>query len=313
MGAGNGQRQFKGVDGVEPKPLAEQLLGGHDGGWRLLEVEGGHDQGGKRLFGGRLGGRCGSGDSGGLQVYHGEGKYIAAAAQGAKNKVQSPRCKEWRTDVGARVQVGAGCMAVAAPMAGHVAVAAGGRYGVALALAAMQALAAGLILWGATPRRWRWLGVAVPGVLLAGMAVGAAGWSAEAGVLAGAGLGHAMLYGGLLAVFGQSLRPGRDSLVTQVARRMNPRFHPGMVPYTRGVAWLWCALFAGQLAASAVLLAGAPGAWRGLVTGWHAVAVAAVAVTEVLVRRWRWRHEQPTGFAEMVHGMRAVRRDAKGG
>src|SRR3954451_8376880 len=69
-----------------------------------------------------------------------------------------------------------------------------------------------------------------------------------------AGLGHALLCGTLLALFGQSMRPGRVALVTMMAQRINPRFRPGMIPYSRAVNWLWCAFFAVQLAGSALLL-----------------------------------------------------------
>ena len=203
----------------------------------------------------------------------------------------------------------AGMVAFGAPVAGHVAPLLGQGYGTVLAFAAAQAVAAGVLIRAAVPGRWRGLGAVVAGVLLAGMGVGAA-WSAAAGVLAGAGLAHAMLYAGLLAVFAGSLRG--DAVVTRVARRVNPGFHPGMVPYTRAVTWVWCGLFAGQLGASAVLLGVAPGAWAGLVTGWHAVAVAVLAAAELGVRRWRWRHERPTGLAATVRGWRAVRQDAEG-
>lgn len=205
----------------------------------------------------------------------------------------------------------AALVAVMAPVAGHMALRLGQGYGTALACAAVGAMAAGIVIRGAAPPRWRPLGLIVPAVLLAGMAAAGAGWSAEAGVLAAAGLGHAMLYAALLAAFARSLRG--EALVTTMARRVNPRFHPGMVPYTRKVTWAWCALFAAQLAASALLLATAPAAWRNLVTGWHATPLAVLALAELAVRRWRWRHEHPTGLRATIRAVRAVRRDAAGG
>ena len=212
--------------------------------------------------------------------------------------------------MGRAVRVTAGVVALGTPVAEHLAPALGQGCGTVLALAAAQAVAAGIVIHAAAPPRWRAGGVAVPLVLLAGMAAGAR-TSAAAGVLAGAGLAHAMLYAALLAVFARSLRG--EAVVTQVARRANPRFHAGMVPYTRAVTAAWCALFATELAASAVLGAVAPGAWARLVTGWHAVAVAVLAVAELAVRRWRWRHERPTGLRATLLGLRAIRRDAGGG
>ncbi len=195
-------------------------------------------------------------------------------------------------------------IAVASPIASHAALAMGRGYGAAVALAAAQAVAGGVVLHGALPR-WRWAGVVVPAVLLGALGWGAA-QSAEAGLLAAAGVAHAMLYGALLVVFGASLRPGRVSLVTWVASRLNPTFHAGMVPYTRAVTWAWCAFFAGQLALSGVLLVSAPGAWRALVTTAHAPMVAAMAVGEFLVRRWRWRGEHYTSLRDTVVGVRRL-------
>lgn len=214
-----------------------------------------------------------------------------------------------RALVKALVKVGAGVVAVGAPVGGHVALRLGQGYGVVLGLAAAQAVAAGVLLWGAGARR---AGAGVSVVLLAGMGVGA-WWSAQAGVLAGAGQGHALLYGALLWVFGRTLRRGRESLVTGVARRVNPTFHAGMVPYTRKVTAAWCVLFAGEIGVSAGLLAVAPQVWAGFVAGWHLVGVAALGAGELLVRKWRWRHEHATGLVAMVGGVRALRKDAAAG
>ncbi len=207
-----------------------------------------------------------------------------------------------------RVRLGAGIVAVGALAASQVLLTMGRGYGAAAWCAAAQAAAGGALLWAALPRL-PWAGPAAAGMLLAGLGIGSA-WSAEAGVLAMAGLGHALLYGSLLGVFAASLRPGRTSVATKVARRVNPAFHAGMVPYTRGVTAAWCGLFAGQLAASAALLAAAPGAWRLLVTVLHGPLVLLMAAAEMLVRRWRWRQQRATGLADMVRGVRALVSDA---
>ena len=193
-------------------------------------------------------------------------------------------------------------VAVLAPLVSHGALALGRGYDVALGLSAVQAVAAGLVL-SRTMARARWWGGVVAAVLLVGMAAGGAR-SAETGVLVGAGLAHALLYGALLAVFARSLWPGRISVVTRMAARMNPTFHAGMVPYTRVVAWAWCGFFAAQLVASAVLLAMAPELWRALVTTVHAPLVLLMALAEFLVRRWRFRHEHYTGFWATIRGAR---------
>ena len=190
------------------------------------------------------------------------------------------------------------------PIIGHLALALGQRYGVALGLAAAQAVACGVVLWTSLPAR-RWLGPVVSAALLLALELGVL-HSPAAGLLAVAGVGHALLYTGLFLLVAASLRPGRTALVTTIASRVNPNFHSGMVPYTRGVTWAWLLFFAGQLVASAALLAFDPALWRALVTTLHLPLVLVMALAEVLVRRWRFRHDQPTGFIDTVRGIRRL-------
>lgn len=200
-------------------------------------------------------------------------------------------------------------VAAGSPIASHMALAMGQGYGAAMALAGLQAVAVGVALWSA-PGRVRWAGPVVAAALLGALAAGSRRSGADA-LLAAAGLSHALLYAGLLGVFGATLLPGREPLVTRFARRLNPGFHDGMVGYTRGVTLAWCGFFAGQLVASAVLLAGWPGAWAAFVTTVHAPLVVAMALGEFLVRRWRWRHERYTGLMETVRGVSAIARAAR--
>jgi uncharacterized membrane protein len=70
-----------------------------------------------------------------------------------------------------------------------------------------------------------------------------------------AGLPHAAIYVFLLWLFGRTLRPGREALITAVARRFHgsiPRF---IEAYTRRLTIAWCVFFAAQLVLSALLLA----------------------------------------------------------
>lgn len=191
---------------------------------------------------------------------------------------------------------------LSAPLVGHVA-AAHDRTSLAVAAAAVQALAAGPLLWPALPPRMRGWAVLVPAVLLTGLAAGVA-HSVQDGLLAVAGLGHAMLYATLLVWFGRSLRPGQLSLVTRLAMRLNPRFRPGMIPYTRAVTATWCGFFAAQLLASAALLALAPAGWWLLfVTAVHAPLAVGLGLAEFAVRSWRFRGEH-TGLRDTISGMR---------
>lgn len=123
--------------------------------------------------------------------------------------------------------------------------------------------------WGAWPRRMLLLALIGPALLhialSSGGAVAAEGeverWIG-AGLVAASGLPHAVIYAALLAMFGASLRPGREPLVTALSRRMYAVVPDEMAAYTRGVTWAWCAFFAAQLLTSLVLFWLAPrAAW----------------------------------------------------
>ncbi|HEV2551680.1 MAG TPA: hypothetical protein VGU20_30505 [Stellaceae bacterium] len=83
------------------------------------------------------------------------------------------------------------------------------------------------------------------------------GWVGT-GLMAASGLLHAFIYAGLLAVFGASLRAGREPLVTALSRRMSGAVSAERAAYTRGVTWAWCAFFAGQIVTSLALFLLAP-------------------------------------------------------
>lgn len=177
--------------------------------------------------------------------------------------------------------------------------------GAAVALAGAQALAVGCTLWAVLPRRLHGLGPAAAALLLLALGLGARR-SAAAGLLAVAGVSHAMLHAGLLALFGATLRRGQVPLATGLARRLNPAFHLGMEGYTRGVTAAWCAFFAGQLAGSAVLLAVAPG-WWGWWTGLPgALLVLAMAAGERTVRGLRFPGMAHVPVSTVIRGVRAM-------
>lgn len=205
-------------------------------------------------------------------------------------------------------------VAVAAPVISHITLAMGQGYGAggaaarngAVALAAIQALATGLLLATSLPTR-RWLAAPACLILLLALALGARHSEATA-LLAMAGTAHALLYTALLLVFASTLRPGRTALVTWLASRLNPTFHPGMIPYTRAVTSAWVMLFAGQLAASATLLMIDVALWQTFVTILHVPLTLLAGGLEALVRKWRWRHEHATSLRDTITGTRALMR-----
>jgi len=194
--------------------------------------------------------------------------------------------------------------AAASPFASHLALARGWT-STALPFAALQAVAAGVVLRGVLPRgRLRAWAVLAPLCLLAALAAGA--WRSPAtGLLAAAGLWHGMLYAGLFILFAASLAARRTPLVTQLARRINPAFHPGMEGYTRAVTIVWCLFFASQVVLSAVLLPLARDAWQLFVTVLSLPSAVLMALAEYAVRRWRFRNQQHATLLAMIRGVRA--------
>jgi hypothetical protein len=81
--------------------------------------------------------------------------------------------------------------------------------------------------WGAWPRRMLLLALVVPSLLHIALSssgamasVGEAeGWIGAA-LVAASGLPHALIYAALLAMFGASLRAGREPLVTGLSRTL---------------------------------------------------------------------------------------------
>lgn len=204
--------------------------------------------------------------------------------------------------LGRRAALVAGIMS---PLASHFALNTGRGGFVALALAVLQTATVGVVLWGALPAGWpRLLAMLAPAALL--LVLGACtSQSPQDGLLAAAGSSHALLHAGLLALFAASLLAGRTPLVTRLARRLNPAFHPGMEGYTRAVTIAWCLFFAAQLVASMVLLPLAPDAWRLFVTVLSLPSAALMALAEYGVRRWRFRGEAHTPLLTMIRSVRS--------
>jgi len=75
------------------------------------------------------------------------------------------------------------------------------------------------------------------------------------GLAAVSGISHAAAYVFLLWYFARTLAHGGEPLITRVARGVHGPLQPGMAKFTRQLTIAWCAFFAGQLIASALLLA----------------------------------------------------------
>ena len=184
----------------------------------------------------------------------------------------------------------AGCAAViACPVATHAALASGRGVSVAAVLAAGQVGVLAAVLLRRV-RAGRGAGRGAGRLLVPLLAVAGFGLAylraAEASVLLVSAASHAAIYGGLLALFGGSLRRGRTDLVTGMAERLRPGLTPAMRRYTRGVTRAWCAFFALQLLVSAGLGLLAPAElWSLFVNVLDAPLVALMFLGEHVARR----------------------------
>lgn len=194
--------------------------------------------------------------------------------------------------------------AIACPLATHMALDAVRLSSTATLLAAYQVALIGLVLlrwtrWG----RAAWLLLAVPAFLWASRSLG------HVSLLAVSGLSHTLIYGGLLALFGATLRPGRTDLITSLAGRLRGNLAPEMAAYTRSVTIAWCAFFVFQLGASVLLMLLAPAqAWSLFVNVLDLPLVAGMFLAEFAVRHLRFRSYDHVGIAETVRAF--ARHDA---
>jgi len=81
------------------------------------------------------------------------------------------------------------------------------------------------------------------------------------GLILSSGVLHASAYSALLVLFGASLGPGSEPLITYFARKIHGQLSPEVRTYTRGVTWAWCVFFSSEILASAALFMLAPIAW----------------------------------------------------
>ena len=116
-----------------------------------------------------------------------------------------------------------------------------------------------------------------------------------------AGLPHAAAYLFLLWLFGRTLLPGNEALITSVARRFYGSLPSYLEGYTRRLTAAWCLFFAAQLVASAVLLAFASyEAWSLFVNVLNLPLVAAMFAGDYLCRVVRFRGLPHASIAQSI-------------
>jgi len=112
----------------------------------------------------------------------------------------------------------------------------------------------------------------------------------------------------LMFLFGASLRPGQQPMVTRFALLARGSLPPELVTYTRSVTVLWVVVFA-ALTLSALLLAlfASREAWSLATNFLHYFFIGAVFAGEYLWRRWHFRHLEHPGFLAYLRQLKPVR------
>lgn len=108
---------------------------------------------------------------------------------------------------------------------------------------------------------------------------------------------------GLLALtFGHTLLPGREPLISQLARRIHRHdYNDTIARYTRQATWAWTLYFVAMGLASIVLFAAAPlEIWSWFVNFISFLTLGGMFAAEYAVRRWRLRGIDHLGFVQSV-------------
>lgn len=101
-------------------------------------------------------------------------------------------------------------------------------------------------------------------------------------------LPHLAIYLLLLAWFGASLLPGREPLVTCMARQIHGTMPEALVAYTRRVTIAWCVFFFAMALTAVILFAWAPvDVWSAFVNLFNLPLVVAMFAAEYLWRTLR--------------------------
>jgi uncharacterized membrane protein len=116
------------------------------------------------------------------------------------------------------------------------------------------------------------------------------------------GLPHAAAYLFMLGVFGRTLLPGREAIITRIARHARGgTMPPVMERYTRNLTAAWCVFFAAQLAGSALLLAYASlETWSLFINVLSFPLVGLMFALDYLYRVIRYRHLPQSSIATAI-------------
>lgn len=123
----------------------------------------------------------------------------------------------------------------------------GGAIRVVLLWLPLMALAVWVVARARNKATW------LAGLFAAGVLIYLAENQEQLGLVAFSGISHATACLFLLWLFGRTLAPGTEALVTRISRRVHGALPGEMERFTRNLTLVWCVFFAAQLVASALL------------------------------------------------------------
>lgn len=129
----------------------------------------------------------------------------------------------------------------------------------------------------------------------------AAGGHGRIGLLAVNGLSSATLNLFLLWLFGRTLLPGQEPLISQISRRINGELRTEVADYTRHVTIAWCTFFALQVIVSLLLYVFAPvAAWSFFVNVLNLPLLILMFVAEKTYRTMRFPNHPKTSILKAI-------------
>jgi uncharacterized membrane protein len=117
---------------------------------------------------------------------------------------------------------------------------------------------------------------------------------------------HLLIYGFLTGMFGRTLLPGREPIITRVARLVHGPLPSDIEAYTRRVTWVWFLFFVIMAATSVLLFSFASlRVWSLFAHVLNLPLILSMFVAEYVYRLWRY----PTfSHVSLLHSVRAFKR-----
>ena len=117
---------------------------------------------------------------------------------------------------------------------------------------------------------------------------------------------------GLAWLFGHTLAPGREALITRFARLEHAVPAPQILAYTRRLTWVWTVFFLSMAMVSGTLAAiGAHAAWVWFTAVGNYLCVAVLFTIEYGYRRWRFPSDSRVSPGRQLEMLRAALRDGR--